>query len=215
MRDKSRSSTVSPSSPVSTGEFSADFLLAEYERLKDLRAEIGQRAFRRFEFYVTIISAALGAYLLISQAQTGITIPRYLIDLTVLGLFGYGVITYVNLTFASAFQLEIIRAFKAIQKYFVGRDPDIEQHLYFSTPAETPKNYGFIRVLTRGVAGGSEKAIIAFINSTLATYLLISLLQNYLAMQLLNIAVVVLAVVTFLVSGLIHAVYVTFMYKNI
>jgi hypothetical protein len=195
-------------------EHTASFLLAEYERLKDLRSEIGQRASRRFEFYLTIITAASGAYLLISQSQSGLLLPRYLLDLIILGLFGYGVITYINLSFASAFSLEIIRAFKAIQKYFVNCDPVIEQHLYFSKPVEHSKSYGLRGVLTRGVAGGSEKSVLAFINSILATYLLLSLLQNYLNIQLLNVQVVITAIVIFLISCFLHAVYVTFMYKN-
>jgi len=215
MSDAKVSSTNNPSAQKPNDDHSASFLLAEYERLKDLRSEIGQTASRRFEFYLTIVTAALGAYLLVSQIQSGLSIPRYILDLSVLGLLGYGVITYINLSWASAFFLEILRAFKAIQKYFVTRDPAVEQHLYFSTPVEPSKRYGLRGVLTRGVAGGSEKAVLAFVNSTLATYLLLSLLQNYLNIQLLNVTVVIIAIVVFLISGFLHAVYVTFMYRSI
>lgn len=214
MKRKPHSSTSEASSTVIFDEHSVAFLLTEYERLRDLRTEVGQRAFRRFEFYLTIITAALGAYLFISQSEKGIVIPLYIIDLTLLGLFGYGIITYINLVYASVFNLDIIRAFKAIQRYFVNRDSEIEQYLYFNIPIDTSKNYGFLKVLSRGVGGGSEKAIIAFINGVLSIYLLNSLLQNYLALQLQNISFVVIAIATFIVSSFIHAIYVTFMYKN-
>ena len=193
----------------------ASFLLNEYERLSKVRSEIAQRASKRFEFYLTIVTATLGAYILISQAQSGISIPRYILDLCGLGLFGFGIITYLNLTFASVFNLECYRAVRAIQNYFIIHDPTIEQHMYFNTPDESSKRYGLRAVVTRGVGGGSEKTLLACVNSALATYLVLSLLCNYLNIQLLNIELVVIGFVVFLISCFLHAIILTLMYRSI
>jgi len=210
--------TPSPYSSASTESYensSAIFLLAEYERLRDLRTEVGQRASRRFEFYLTITSAALGAYLIITQTQATISAPQYLIDLIALGFLGYGVVTFLNLTSSSTFHLEIVRAFKEIQRYFISRDAEIERYLYFSVPTPPPDSYKFLGVLARGTAGGSEKTVIAFINSTLVTYLMNSLLQDFLAVQLSSMGFIAISVITFLATGLIHAIYVTLMYRYV
>jgi len=192
---------------------SADFLLAEYERLRDIRAELAQKASRRFEFYVPISSAILGAYLVVTQTQGQPTLPWYAFDLIALGLLGYGVITFLNLTFASTFHLQLVRAFKEIQKYFIGRDSSVKKYLYFSTPIKPSNRYRFPRILMRGMAGGSEKSVIASTDSALATYLLISLLRNLLFVQLSGVGIVVLAIATFVILGLIHGIYVTLAYR--
>ena len=199
--------------PIPYNEHSVEFLLAEYDRLNALHTETGSRAFRRFEFYVTIVSAALGAFLLISQAQASISVPEYVVDLFALGLLGYGFITYFNLTFASVFQLEVVRAIKRIQKYFVDRDAYVGQHLYFNTVTKPRREYRLARVLTRGIAGGSEKTVIAFINSIFTAYLLSSLLINYFGFQFSTTTRIVIAVSAFLITGIAHGVYVAFMYR--
>lgn len=192
---------------------SADFLLAEYERLRDVRAELTQRASRRFEFYVTITSAMLGAYLVVTQTQGQSMFPWYAFDLIALGLLAYGAITFLNLTFASTFHLMVLRAFRGIQEYFTHRDPSVEKYLYFSTPPEPSNSYRFLRVLMRGMGGGGYKSVIMFINSALAAYLLISFLGNLLSVQLSGAGIVALAVTSFALSALIHGVYVTLAYR--
>lgn len=191
---------------------SAAFLLAEYDRLRDVREELHQRASRRFEFYVTISSAAVGAFLLVGQSQAGTRIPEYIYDLVAIGLLGYGGITFLNLTFASTFQFQLLRAFREIQRYFLERDPDLAEYLYFNSPGPPSDSYRLARVLRRGMGGGSEKSVIAFFNSGLAAYLLISLGRR-LGVQLQELEILIIAVIAFVVFGVAHGVYVSFAYR--
>lgn len=135
-------------------DYSVKFLLAEYERLRDVRAEIIHRATRRFEFYLTITTAIVGGFILLGQVQGSLDIPLYIIDLIALGLFVYGMVTFINITFSSTFDLQIIYAFKEIQKYFTDRHPEIENYLYLSSPPTVSNRYRFARVLVRGMGRG-------------------------------------------------------------
>ena len=202
------------SQEVVAKETTSAFLLAEYERLKDLRNELSQRASRRFEFFLTIASAAVGAYLIILNQSQGIPVfPRYIMDIFAVLFLGYGLITFMNITFASTFEIEIVRAVKRIQQYFITLDPTTERYLYFNSPYSHPNNYRLIGVLARGVGGGSEKSVIAFINSSLITYILISLLKNYFRIQVKENKLIIAGIVVFIISAFFHALYVTLMYK--
>jgi len=192
---------------------SADFLLAEFGRLKDIRSELGQRASKRFQFYLTITTAALGAFLVIYKMQQT-PVPYYIFDIVALGLIGYGLITFMNLTFASTFHVKVVRASRRIQDYFVERDPDIFKYLYFSNaPTDTKNRYGFLGVLWRGLGGGSEKSVIVFMNSALLSYLIFTLFDRYLPSSLSQVPMLIIIIITFLISGFAHAVYVSKMYK--
>ena len=214
--DQVKSDTDQKETPLENdNRMSADFLLAEFERLKDVRSEIDQRASRRFQFYITITSAVLGACVILYQTQK-IPILPYLFHLTALSFLGYGLITFMNLTFASTFQVRILRASRRIQDYFVDRDPDLLKYLYFSnTPLTTNNSYRFFGVLRRGMAGGSEKSVIAFINGALLCYLAVSFLQSYFSLSFSNITLGAIVIIIFLVSAYLHAVYVTKMYKYV
>jgi hypothetical protein len=210
---KSKAKIMQPVVSDDGNKSSVDFLLAEYERLGDLQTEIGQRASRRFEFYLTITSGLIGAFLLLAEIQDKITTPQYVIELTAFALLIYGIITFANLSFASAFQIQIIRAYKQIQKYFEEHDPHIGQYLYFHAPATTIRtSYRFLGVLARGLAGGSEKTIIVLINSFLEIYLAFALfesrLNNFSSTQLFLIGTAI-----FLASCIIHALYLTMNYR--
>lgn len=210
---KSKAKTIKPAASENNDTNSADFLLAEYTRLGDLQTEIGQRASRRFEFYLTITSGLIGAFLLLAEIQDKITTPQYIIRLAAFALLIYGGITFANLSFSSAFQIQIIRAYKQIQKYFEEHDPDVEKYLYFHAPANTIRaSYRFLGVLVRGLAGGSEKTIIVFINSSLATYLLFSLFESQLN-QISSSQLFLTGTALFLASCIIHALYLTMNYR--
>ena len=198
--------------PENASKNSADFLLAEYVRLGDLRTELGQRASRRFEFYLTITSALIGAFLLLAEIQDKITTPEYVIELTAVALLIYGIITFANLSYASAFQIQIIRAYKQIQKYFEKHDAEVSQHLYFNSPVTVRTSYRFLGVLVRGLAGGSEKTIIVLINSFLITYLSFALFKNAIS-NFSNTQLILIGTAVFLASGIIHALYVTLNYR--
>jgi hypothetical protein len=68
----------------------SNFLLEEYERLQTVRSEIINHTSRRFEFYITFTSAALGALVLFSQGQN-VVLSRSLPGLVVVGFITYGI----------------------------------------------------------------------------------------------------------------------------
>jgi hypothetical protein len=192
---------------------SIEFLLAEYERLRDVRAELIHTAQRRFEFYLTITSAITGAIIVIEQTQSSLQMPTYMIYLIALALLGYGLITFVNITYASCYHLHILRAFKVIQGFFISRDSDLSTYLYFNSPEPPENKYKFVKVLVRGMGGGSEKSLITLIDSTLFTFLLITFITNYLVRPTSDISIIIISIIVFICSCLLHVFYVTFMYR--
>jgi hypothetical protein len=191
---------------------SAEFLLAEFERLRHIRSELGERSSRRFQFYVTITTAAVGAFVVLSQSQKG-GLSSYAYQIAAFGLLVYGIVTFLNLAFASVFHVRIVRASMLIQEYFVDMDPRIAQYLYFVRGSSEHGRYRLPRVLVRGVAGGSEKSLIALIDSSLMAYLTVGLFQTEKSVRSWSAGILALAFGTFVVSGLLHAVYVTTLYR--
>ena len=190
----------------------SDFLLAEFERLQSVRSEINNHSSRRFEFYLTFTSAAIGALVLISQGQN-FMLSRSILDLIAIGFFTYGMITFLNLSWASSAYRELIVALHNIQDFFIGTQPNILDYLYFRHDHEPENRYKFLRILGRGIGGGSEKAVVTLVNSSLLTYLVSSLLVSYLRIQLSPIAFQGILVLVFLLSCITHAIIVSITYK--
>ncbi|NPA72626.1 MAG: hypothetical protein GXO35_07340 [Gammaproteobacteria bacterium] len=198
--------------PKEISSQSAEFLMAEYERLSEVGQQIDQRASRRFEFYLTLITAVGGAYLLLLQTQTQIIIPKSVIDLVALAFLIYGAITFLNMTFASVFGLEIFRAQDEIRRYFIERDTEIGNYFYFKKTK--PSRSRIFKIIPSSIRGGSEKLVITLINSAILTYLLLSLLENYFFISLHHSQQVLLSMTTFVVLVSFHATYVRIMYKQ-
>jgi len=190
---------------------SIKFLLAEYDRINGLRSELNQGDARRFEFYLTITSAILGAFLVLSQ--TSIAIPQNLFNAIAFCLLTYGLITFINSTYSSSFNFQILFAIKDIQKYFTELDKDIESYLYFNYPQPQLTKYRLLRFLERGLRGGSEKLVMGLINSGLLVYLSISVPQTYFKLGLSQNSIIAVAATIFLLSIVFHVVFVREMYR--
>jgi hypothetical protein len=188
----------------------SNFLMQEYERLSGIRTESDLRASRRFDFYLTLTTALVGAYILLLQSKGGIVLPTNFETFVAIAWFFFGSVTFTNMTWASVFNLDIFRAQDEIRDYFIEKDDELEKYLYFRKPPT--KVRGLLMFIPRFLKGGSEKLVVGTINSIVLTYLLNSFIFGSDSSSVSGIQFLVL-IIAFVILLTLHVIYVRVMYK--
>lgn len=191
----------------------SEFMLKEYELLYNLAINESDRVEQRVSHFLTILSAALGALLVLSQiSNLDLTLFYTITQGILLILLFYG-ITIQNRLIARGVQHYAYTDFLLeIQKYFSSSEPSIAH--YFSVQKKlfeqkTNDNRGIIyRVLGR-MRGTLQEFIIlsnAFICGTLV---LVSMIKGGYSSSLITVA----TIITFFISAIILISYYYLMLK--
>ncbi|HML21647.1 MAG TPA: hypothetical protein PKD09_08375 [Aggregatilinea sp.] len=144
-----------------------DFLVAEYETLKEFRTSQVEQAQNRFNFFLILVSSAVGIVALVSDGQNSFDTPIFFIvvSLTALALLYLGTVTLRRIIQTHIQTVRYTRGLNRIRRYFVQQFPEIEEYLTFSTDDRKPQ-FGAMGSLTIGITGLTGMVI--FINATLA-----------------------------------------------
>jgi hypothetical protein len=144
-----------------------DFMLAEYEALRDLRAGLVSFGESRINFLLATVSGALVGLALISQLS-GYGDTIYIVSCIILaGLFFLGMITFAR-TVENDIGIKIYtRGINRIRHYFAVRDPDIKNHLILPVSDDVP-SFTRIGFLSRRSTLIGMPATVAAVNSIVA-----------------------------------------------
>jgi len=200
-----------PETTTEPGDSGAGFLLAEYDRLKNLQNTMWEIYYTRFNSYMTITLAIIGGYLTIATAtKSNIPATSPVPEILLGVLFVWGILTFLDMADLSQSINHHIRAMRDIQRYFTDRSTDLVDYLYYSKPA-LYKPPSRLRGFVVHWLGGSPKMVLAVLNATMGALLLAIFL---LSLGFLPWLTAVLALIAFFVLGAGHAAYVSIVYRR-
>jgi len=158
--------------PIIKDRISIDFLLKEYDRLVEYQKTTIEDYNRWFNVYVGVASASIVILVPLSQTlKTGN--ESLLIDIILVGLFLIGAVNFTGLSYANATNTHLERAIRLIQDCFTERDHHAGSFLYFRKYDIGVSGSGPRALIIRGLTGGSPKALLVFINSIVASILVV------------------------------------------
>lgn len=144
-----------------------DFLVAEYETLKEFRKSQVDQAQNRFNLFLVLVSSAVGIIALVTDAQDTRATSAFFISvaLTSLALLYLGIVTFRRIIQNHIHTTTYTRGLNRIRRYFVERYPEIEQYLTFPTREDYPrfKAMGSLTIAATGLTG-----MVIFLNAVLA-----------------------------------------------
>ena len=149
------------------------FLLAEYDRLKGLEISQSEVYYSRFNSFMTVSLAIIGAYVTLVTADSlsvSISFP-VLPDLLALVILVWGIFTFLGLTEITCATRHVINALRDIRAYFTERHAVVADHLYYQKPELYEVGNWVERLAGRYLFRGSPKAILTLINSSLSAIL--------------------------------------------
>lgn len=118
-----------------------EFLLAEFETLRELRAKTIEWGEGRANLYLTIAAGAAGLLTLTNQF-TSDPLSLYLTSFAILiGLFLLGVLIFARLVTREILVTNYTRGINRIRRYFLELDPSIRKYLILPASDDTPKYY--------------------------------------------------------------------------
>jgi hypothetical protein len=177
-----------------------DFLLAEYELLKDLRANLQTQTENRMNFFMLIVSGTIAVLAGIAQSNGGIehAVLHNASLVVIFSLLLFGLQTFLRFIEVNISSTTYTRGLNRIRRYFLDRDQSIANHLILPTIDDVPKfgEIGFrsSKLSVIGVIGFTGTIIV--INSLLAgTFLGMLMLESW---NFLGTFVVVTLLVFFL-----------------
>ncbi len=185
-----------------------EFLMAEYNTLKEFRANQVEQSQNRFNFFIALVSGALAIVALVNDRSAALNTPLFFIGvgITALALLYLGVITFRRIIQTHIRTVEYTRGMNRVRRYFVEHYPEIATYLTFSIDDARPR-LGTLGNLTIGATGLTSMVI--FINTILATigfnFLLWQILVSVSREQPALVAVS--GVLTFLLSLMLHRRY--------
>jgi putative flippase GtrA len=161
-------------------QHSAEFMLREFERLHELRIDTTRQIEERVSFFLTIISAAVGGLIVLSQVP--IVPPETLSAVTqgILGvLLAYGM-NVLNRVITRDIRLRaILHLSKEVQDYFGCRDPEISSYVSVEREAFTHrKSRSRVVPILRRIFSGGLAQLVAFSNSLLCGGIVLTILST-------------------------------------
>lgn len=196
-------------------EGTINILVSEYQRLTTLE-EIRMNYYEKaLQLYLTIITATVGAIILLFEKKTDFNMPNdwYLLMLSLLIVFGE--ITFLRMLGMDVGRLEIGKALQLIRKRFVDNEPDLENAFSqnVSSSKEIYKKWSSINgIIRRSFTLSQHKTFIVIINSMLFTTLIFFLIQPYTINFFVNIF---LLIIIFVIYSFFHVLYAHIRYSQI
>jgi hypothetical protein len=178
-----------------------DFLLTEFDLLKEMRASGIAQSENQLKFFITIVSGTTAVLAVLAQLG-----KKDLMDVSlplVIPLFVVGVLVFIRLIEAHISITVYTRGLNRIRRYFLDNDRTIEKYLILPVSDDTP-TFGRIGFLSTRISVAGLTALATIINSALA-FAFFSIL-SYRVWSILCVAVIV-GVLGFLLSIVAHHLY--------
>jgi hypothetical protein len=180
-----------------------DFMLAEYRALDNARASSLQRGQAYISLFLTIVSGTAALLALMSQLASN-TESFFFISLSILFLlFLLGLISFARVLQRDLGIIRISRGLNRIRRYFVEIEPDIQPYLTYP-PCDDKPEYTHTGISRIGL-----RSIVALINSSTGATLAYLVASAGFENSRIAWISVVIAVVVFVISLVLHELYVS------
>lgn len=189
---------------------SADFLLAEYQRLLNSFWHTEELGERRVNFFITLTTAVIAALAAIRKEGISVSVgkvdPIFFYGLGSVLLFG--IVTLVRLIRRNLESHKYLRAAGRIRKYFTERDEQILSHLFFEPRDDKPiRKKDWKDIFFLGTGGLVET--IALVNS-----LIIAALCALFTVSALRWNIWLIGLAGFIAAWVLQFIYVKYRYKK-
>lgn len=199
---------ISPSVPNSES-----ILIAEYQRLSDLKKVTVEEFNRRFDIYLTVFTASIAGIITIQQFAPVKSQSQLITIITfVMLVLGWNVFT--SMGSANVWNIHLERAARLIQTKFIEREPYLLEYFYFKKPMKAITGTKLSTLIVRGISSGGQKSIVVIANSAAITYLLYNIF-NHLGWKLVHLVWYrnITLFIIFLLAGFAHVCYSWWYYR--
>ncbi len=115
-----------------------EFIITEYERIKDMLIYTSEMGHSRVQFFISIISAVGATLLVLFQVQGFSGRFIFVLFVFIVGLIVFGSMLFVRLTRRVISKVQYFRALAKIRRYFVDRNTELEKYFYYSCNDDEP-----------------------------------------------------------------------------
>jgi hypothetical protein len=151
-------------------EEAADFMLAEYTTLRELRLSLDSLGETRVNFFLATISGTVVGLGLINQLSGQLEIVFFINAAVFIGLLLFGLITFARMVERHASIIEYTRGMNRIRRFFAEKHPDIKPYLWLSIYDDKPSlGYAIYNRETRRLGLTGLAPMVGVINSIIAT----------------------------------------------
>ena len=183
-------------------EKTIEFLLKEYDRLVEYQKITIEDSSRWFNVYLGIASAAIIVLVPLSQTLTAGN-SSLILSIILFGLLFIGLVNFLGLSFANSTSIHFELAIRLIQDYFIAHDANTTKYLYFRANKVGIPGTGFRALITRGLLSGSPRTLLVWINSIIASIVLVKVGLE-IGYWSSNFQSVLFGSFVFVISALIH-----------
>ncbi len=179
-------------------EETKDFLLAEFELLREMRDRVINRSEERIKFYFSLLSGA-GAFLALAPQFFTTGQGFYIIILVVLiALLIFGVLTLDRLISGHVAARIYARGINRVRRYFVDNDKSITKYLILPSTDDIPE-LGIIGFTEKKGANTGNVSMMIYTNT-----ILIGAICLITFVQLLNVQLIyaIIAIIIFVIISL-------------
>jgi hypothetical protein len=193
-------------------EISAEILLAEYDRLKELEQFRLENYERALQFYLTVITAAAGVLVLLLERQAASSSLPLNIGLLLGLVLVMGEITFLRLMGIDIALTENAKAYLLIRDKFLRADSELGD-VFLKGLVQDSKRYrswaSIGGIITRAFTVSQQKTTVVFLNCLVSASIAIVAVWPQTIWIGLAVGIVVTAVV-----GFLHAVYASWRYNQ-
>lgn len=181
-----------------------DFLLAEYQLLKEMRDRVITRGEERIRFYFSLLSGS-GALIAFFPQFFSVSQGFYIIILLVLSaLLVFGILTLERLVSGHIAARIYARGINRIRRYFVDNDSSITKHLILPFTDDTPE-LGVIGFNEKKGASTGNFSMMLYMNTILVAVMGVIILTQFIQVQFLYTLIIIVTLCLF--SVLLHLRY--------
>lgn len=193
-------------------KISAEFLLAEYDRLKELEQFRLENYERALQLYLTVITAVVGVLVLLLERQV-VSSSLFLNVGLLLGLvLVMGEITFLRLIGIDIASTEGAKAYLLIREKFLRADSELEG-VFLKGLVQDSKRYrswaSIGGIITRALTVSQQKTTVVFLNCLISASIAVVVVWPQTIWIDLAVGIVVTAVV-----GFLHIVYASWRYNK-
>lgn len=180
-----------------------DFMIAEYENLRERRDSLDKLGESRVNFFLATISGALVGLTLLVQVPYINDIVHFIVALIIIGILWIGFTMFARMVSRSINLILLDRGMNRIRRYFVDKNPEIKDYISLPIYDDMPRLSPFIVSRGRYNLRGFPPTI-AIINGMIACIGVVLLFRSVIGID---------TMLSILIGGLIFILVISLQYR--
>ena len=184
------------------------FYFIEYERYGALYKDFLDAYYRKFDFYLTVLSAGVAGIVAITISDKAVA--QNAISVILFFILSFGLITFATLTASNINSLDAVSKMAEVRERLKAYGSnDLES--YIASWGKLEIRTQLKQLLFRGIFRTHPKSIVVVLNSVIFSILLVRLLPLYTSYS--STALLVFNTMGFLLSSILHLLYGRLIYR--